>query len=81
MTRPGIGPTLARRLADDEDIETLEELEMAGASKRQSARKVAVKKAAVAAPPAPVRGILTDISILRDAAAGSQARGHILFYE
>lgn len=29
MTLPGIGPTLARRLADDEDIETLEELEIA----------------------------------------------------
>lgn len=29
MTIPGIGPKLARRLADDEDIETLEELEMA----------------------------------------------------
>lgn len=29
MTIPGIGPSLARRLADDEDIETLEELEIA----------------------------------------------------
>lgn len=29
MTLPGIGPALARRLADDEDIETLEELEIA----------------------------------------------------
>lgn len=29
MTIPGIGPALARRLADDEDLETLEELEMA----------------------------------------------------
>lgn len=29
MTIPGIGPALARRLADDEDIETLEELEIA----------------------------------------------------
>jgi hypothetical protein len=29
MTIPGIGPELARRLADDEDIETLEELEIA----------------------------------------------------
>jgi Helix-hairpin-helix domain len=29
MTIPGIGPELARRLADDADIETLEELEMA----------------------------------------------------
>lgn len=29
MTIPGIGPALAKRLADDEDIETLEELEMA----------------------------------------------------
>ena len=29
MTIPGIGPELARRLADDEDIETLEELEHA----------------------------------------------------
>ena len=29
MTLPGIGPELARRLADDEDIETLEELETA----------------------------------------------------
>lgn len=29
MTLPGIGPALARRLADDEDIETLEELEVA----------------------------------------------------
>lgn len=29
MTVPGIGPALARRLADDEDIETLEELEIA----------------------------------------------------
>jgi Helix-hairpin-helix domain len=29
MTLPGIGPELARRLADDEDLETLEELEIA----------------------------------------------------
>ena len=29
MTIPGIGPALAKRLADDEDIETLEELEIA----------------------------------------------------
>lgn len=29
MTIPGIGPALARRLADDEDIETLEDLEVA----------------------------------------------------
>jgi hypothetical protein len=29
MTIPGVGPALARRLADDEDIETLEELEIA----------------------------------------------------
>ncbi|MDO8986206.1 hypothetical protein [Cypionkella sp.] len=29
MTLPGIGPALARHLADDEDIETLEELEIA----------------------------------------------------
>lgn len=29
MTIPGIGPELARRLADDEDIETLEDLEIA----------------------------------------------------
>lgn len=29
MTLPGIGPALARRLADDEDIETLEDLEIA----------------------------------------------------
>lgn len=29
QTLPGIGPALARRLADDEDIETLEELEIA----------------------------------------------------
>ncbi len=29
MTIPGIGPTLARKLADDEDLETLEELEIA----------------------------------------------------
>lgn len=29
MTIPGIGPELARRLADDNDIETLEELEIA----------------------------------------------------
>lgn len=29
MTIPGLGPGLARRLADDEDIETLEELEIA----------------------------------------------------
>ncbi|MBA3910310.1 MAG: DNA-binding protein [Rhodobacter sp.] len=29
MTIPGIGPALARRLADDEDLETLEELEIA----------------------------------------------------
>lgn len=29
QTIPGIGPELARRLADDEDIETLEELEIA----------------------------------------------------
>lgn len=29
MTIPGIGPALARRLADDEDLETLEDLEIA----------------------------------------------------
>lgn len=29
MTIPGIGPELARRLADDEDLETLEDLEIA----------------------------------------------------